>query len=94
MSWLWVVCRVEGSVAWDAHIVCRSDGCSMLLWTRAVRSRLWCGYGILLFDQTLNPGYHQCLTMQHIILIPRFLRLSETDQSTPALVKRISAKVV
>ena len=85
---------VEESVAWDARIVCRSDGCSISLWTRVVTSRLWCGCGIHLFDQTLNPGHHQSLTMQHIILIPHFLQLTETDQSTPALVKRISAKVV
>ena len=59
MSLLWVVCMVEASVAWDAHTVCRSAGCWMLWWMmRAVRPRSSYGCGILLFDQTLDPGHH------------------------------------
>ena len=84
MSLLWVACMVEGSVAWDAHIVCRSDGCLLLWWTRVVMPRLLCGYGILLFDWALDPGYYRSLTMR-IFLVLRFLQLIETGQLTLAL---------
>ena len=83
----------EESVAWDAHTVCRSDGCLISLWMRVVRLHLLCGYGIPLFDQTLDPRHRRSL-MMHISLVPHFLQLAETDQSTLALAMRISAKAV
>lgn len=84
---------VEESVAWDAHIVCRSDGCLLLLWLRVVRLHLLCGCGILLFDQILNPRHHRS-RMMRICLVPRFLQLAETNQSTLARAMRICAEAV
>lgn len=84
---------VEESVAWDAHTVCRSDGCLMLLWMRVVRSHLLCGYGILLFDRTLNLRHHRSLMMR-ICLVPRFLQLAEINLSILALAMRTCAEVV
>lgn len=94
MSLLWAVCMVEASVAWDGHTVCRSERCLMLLWSRVVRSRLSCGCGILLlFDLTLNLGQHRSLMMR-IFPALHSQQLTETNQSTPALVKRTSAAAV
>ena len=89
-----MVCMVVESVAWGAHIVCRSDDCLMLLWMKVERPRLLCDYDILLFDRTLVLGHYQSLTMPRISLIPHFLQLTETDQSTPALAMRTSATAV
>ena len=84
---------VEEFVAWDAHTVCRSDGCLLWWWTKVVMPRLLCGYGILLFDRALHPGHHRSLRMR-ILLVLHFLQLTETDQLTFAPAKRIYAGAV
>ena len=89
-----MVCTVEVSVAWDGRIVCRSGGCLILLWMRVVTSRLLCDYGILLFEQPLDPGHHRSL-MMHIFLVLRFLQPAEINRSSrPALETRICAEAV